>query len=486
MRFLRKSLTGLFLLSLTLGLLAYAGVIVRDAVQVRLNEEPRVPQAREREFTVNVVPVRFGTVTPVLSAFGEVQSRRTLELRAASPGALVELDPGFVEGGQVAAGQLLARVNPANAQAAFDRAESDLLDAEAEQREAERAIVLARDELTAAEEQVALRERALERQRNLIEREVGTAAALEDAELSLSAARQSVLTHRQAVATAEARINQAATGLRRAQIALEEARRQLEETEVRAAFAGTLSDVTVVAGRLVSANEQLAQLVDPQALEVAFRVSTQQYARLLDKDGRLRSAPVTATLDVFGTNLTAQGRLSREGAAVGEGQTGRLLFATLDSPRGFKPGDFVTVAIEEPPLERVARLPSTALNAAEQVLVVGGDQRLVSVQVELLRRQGDDVLVRGEGLAGRDVVAERTPLLGAGIRVNPLNAAAPDPAPATPEMVELTEERRARLVAFIEGNNRMPPEAKDRILAQLSQPQVPAQVVQRLESRMGG
>ena len=106
MRFLRKSLTGLFLLSLTLGLLGFAGIMVRDAVQARMAEEARVPQARERVFAVNVVPVDFETVTPVLTSFGEVQSRRTLELRAAASGAVVELDPEFVEGGQVEAGAL--------------------------------------------------------------------------------------------------------------------------------------------------------------------------------------------------------------------------------------------------------------------------------------------------------------------------------------------------------------------------------------------
>jgi multidrug efflux pump subunit AcrA (membrane-fusion protein) len=485
MRFLRKSLTGLFLMALTLGLLAYAGVLLRDAVQQAMNQEPRIPAARERVFAVNAVTARPDTVRPVLSAFGEVQSRRTLEIRAAASGALSDLAAGFVEGGRVEAGQLLARIDPANAQSALDRAESDLLDARAEQREAERAIGLAQDERAAAEQQMALRTQALERARSLLERRVGTAAAVEDAELALSAAQQAVLTRRQAVATAEARIDQAATALRRVEIAVEEAQRALDDTAVRAAFAGTLSDVTVVAGRLVSVNEQLARLVDPQALEVAFRVSTQQYARLLDAEGRLQEMPVTVTLDVFGTNLTAQGRVSREGAAVGEGQTGRLLFATLDSPRGFKPGDFVTVALEEPALEAVVRLPATALNAAGEILVIGADERLELRAVTLLRRQGDDVLVRGAGLDGLSVVAERTPLLGAGIRVNPLGA--PEAAaPAAPAMVALSAERRARLVAFVEANRRMPEEARARLLGQLAQPEVPAETVQRIEDRMGG
>ncbi|MFW2541000.1 efflux RND transporter periplasmic adaptor subunit [Primorskyibacter sp. 2E107] len=486
MRFLRKSLTGLFLMALTVSLLVYAGATVRDAVQARLAEEPRVPQARERVFAVNVVTVAPETVVPVLSAFGEVQSSRTLELRAAVGGALIDLAPEFVEGGRVAAGQLLARVNPAEAQAALDRAESDLLDAEAEQREAQRAIVLAEDELAAARDQVALREKALQRQNDLLSRNVGTAAAVETAELALSSARQAVLSQRQAVATAEARIDQAVTRVKRAQIALAEAERGLADTEVRAEFGGTLSDVTVVAGRLVSGNEKLGEIVDAEALEVVFRVSTQEYARLLNEAGRLRRADVTVTLDVFGTNIQAKGQISRESAAVGDGQTGRRLFATLDAPRGFKPGDFVTVSVLEAPLERVSRVPATAVNAAGDVLVIGAENRLEVAQVTVLRRQGDDVLIRAAALDGKEIVAERTPLLGAGIRVNPLRSGAVPEAPQEPEMLELSEERRAKLRAYVEANTRMPQEARTRILAQLDQPQVPADMVARIEARMGG
>ncbi|WP_425098165.1 efflux RND transporter periplasmic adaptor subunit [Tropicibacter sp. S64] len=486
MRFLRKSLTGLFLMAVTLALLVYAGATVRDAVQARLAEEPRVPQARERVFAVNVVPITFETVVPVLSAFGEVQSQRTLELRTAVGGALIDLDPAFVEGGRVETGQLLARVDPAEAQAALERAESDLLDAQAEHREAERAIVLAKDELTAAQDQVALREKALKRQMDLVDRNVGTAAAVETAELALSSAKQAVLSQRQAVATAEARIDSAATQVKRAEIALAEAQRGLRDTEIRAEFAGTLSEVTVVAGRLVSGNEKLAMIVDPDALEVVFRVSTQEYARLLDDAGQLRHADVTVTLDVFGTNIQAQGRISRESAAVGDGQTGRRLFATLDAPRGFKPGDFVTVSVLEAPLERVARVPATAVSAGNEVLVIGDENRLSVEQVSLLRRQGDDVLIRANALEGRDIVAERTPLLGAGIRVNPLRGGAAPEAPAEPEMLELSAERREKIRAFVEANTRMPAEAKTRILAQLDQEKVPADMVARIEARMGG
>ncbi|NND21240.1 MAG: HlyD family efflux transporter periplasmic adaptor subunit [Silicimonas sp.] len=488
MRFLRRSLVGLFLLAATVGLMTYAGTMVWNALQARWSEEPGQRPVRERVFAANVVTISPETIRPVLSTFGEVRSRRTLELRASAAGEVIWLAPEFEEGGAVGAGDLLARIDPADAQSGLDTARADLSEAEADLRDAERSLSLAADDIAAAEDQARLRASALTRQQDLADRGVGSTANVETAELALSSARQAVLSRRQAEASAEARVDQARTALDRRRIALAEAERRLADTEIEAEFAGVLSDVSVVEGGLVSAGENLAQLIDPSALEVAFRVSTPQYTRLLTENGQLVGAEVSVAIDILGVNLEARGTISRESAAVGEGQTGRLLFARLDAAPGFRPGDFVSVRIQEPPLQRVVRLPAAAVDAAGTVLVLGDEDRLEVAPVDVLRRQGDDVIIRARGLAGREVVAERTPLLGAGIRIRPIrrdaNGAATPPVP--PEMLSLDPDRRARLVAFVEANQFMPAEAKARVLAQLQEDMVPARVVERIESRMGG
>jgi RND family efflux transporter MFP subunit len=296
-----------------------------------------------------------------------------------------------------------------------------------------------------------------------------------------------VLSSRNALAQAETRIENAETTLSRATIARDEAQRNLDDTTITAEFDGTLSEVTAVEGGLVSANEQLAQLVDANALEVAFRVSTSQYARLLNSDGDLLRADVTVMLDVQGIALSADGTITRDSAAVGDGQTGRLIFARLDTARGLKPGDFVTVEITEPPLERVIRLPATAVDASQTVLVLTEDERLETLDVDLMRRQGDDVLVRADALAGREVVSQRSPLLGPGIKVRPLRPRdAVEAEEAQPDFVELTPERRNKLRAFITASSRLPEDVKTRILTQLESDRVPASMVARIESRMGG
>ncbi|MEM9248453.1 MAG: HlyD family efflux transporter periplasmic adaptor subunit, partial [Pseudomonadota bacterium] len=347
------------------------------------------------------------------------------------------------------------------------------------------------DELAAARAQAELRDRALIRQRDLEGRGVGTAAAVETAELALSSAEQAVLTRRIAEASAETRVDQGQNAVDRARISLDNAERDLADTEIRAAFDGTLADIALTEGGLVSLNERIATLIDATALEVAFRVSTAQYARLIDADGSILEAPVRVTLDISGLDLEARGQVTRVGAAVGEGQTGRRLFARLDAVAGFRPGDFVSVHVDEPALANVARLPATAVDAAGTVLRIGPEDRLVAVEAPVFRRQGDTVLVPAAGLEGARIVAERTPLVGPGIKVRDIttdrNAAPAGGAEtASAGTISLSAARRAALIATVEANTRMPDDARARVLAQLAQERVPAGLVARIEARTGG
>jgi len=204
----------------------------------------------------------------------------------------------------------------------------------------------------------------------------------------------------------------------------------------------------------------------------------------LDNRGDLIAAPVRVMLEVTGADLAASGVIVRDSGAAGEGQSGRVIFARLEAAPGFKPGDFVTVSVKEPEISNVARVPASALDAARTVLVLGPEDRLERLQVELVRRQGDDVLIRGEGLAGREVVTGRTPLLGPGIRVRPLR----QESALTPEaaMLELSDEDRARLVSSVQADNRMPEADKSKVLEQLAAAKVSVDLVRRIETGSGG
>ena len=477
-------MSGLFLAALTLALLALAAGVLLGALRERMEAGGPAAPAAERVVSANVLRVEAGRIVPVITAYGEVRSVRTLELRAPQGGRVVELAPGFADGGFVTAGEVLLRLDPAEATAARDLAAAALAEAEAAEREAGRALDLARDDLTQAQAQLALRAQAVQRQRDIEARGAGSAAAVETAELAQAQAEQALLSSRSALAQAEAAVDQTAIALSRAQITLAEAERAVTETVIRAAFDGRLNAVApVVEGGQVNANEVLGQIIDPAALEVVFRLSTAQYARLVGAGGDLIEAAVTARLDVAGAALAAEGRIVRAGASGAEAGGGRVVYATLDAAPGLRPGDFVTVTVAEPALEGVADLPATAVDAAGRVLALTAENRLEDVAVEVLRRQGDRVIVAPGALIGREVVAERSPLIGAGIKIRPVR---PGVEEAALEMLDLTEERRAALIAAVEGNARMPEEAKARVIEQLRQDRVPADVVARIEARAGG
>ena len=487
MRFLTRSLLALFLAAISVAALGYAGYTMMTAIQSRAEAPGGPGPGRERVFTVRVMPVVPQEVTPILSAFGEVRTRRSLELRAPVGGRVLEVAEGFEDGAEVAEGQLLFRIDPADAESALAVARSDMSRAEAELRDATRALELAAEDVAAVQEQMDLRARALTRRTDLAQRGVSTEAALEEAELALASARQSLVSRRQAEAQAEARRDQAQSALERQQITLAEAERRLADTRVHANFAGTLADVDVVEGRLVNANEQLGRIIDPQALEVSVRVSTAQYLRLIDDAGQLLSTDAEVALEVAGFEIISPGRLVRASATVEQGQSGRRLFVDLLAPRGFRPGDFVTVRLSEPALADVALLPATAVNAAGNVLVVGEDERLEAQPVSVLRRQGEDVIVEAGAITGREIVREIGPMLGSGIRVRPQReSVSGEVIPEEAEMVTLDAEQRARLIAQVEGNTGMPEPVRARMLAQLAEDQVPAAMVERLEGGGGG
>ncbi len=385
---------------------------------------PRTP--RERAYAVEVATLQAETVTPIVTSYGRLTSGRMLELRAALAGPLVEMSAGFRDGGAVTEGEVLYRIDPSRLQTALALAETDVAEAEAELAEAGAALALAKLEAEAAQQQLDLRGQTLARQQGLRDRGVATETDLEAATFAHAAAQQTLINRQQVVAGDEARVAQAEITLTRREIALEDARRELDATTVTAPFSGVLTEVTAVPGRLVSANEQLAVLMDPTDIEVAFRITSNQYARLLDARGALRQTDMVVQVQRGRAITELPARLDRASAEIAEDKVGRLVFAKLvdPDPSFVQPGDFVTVQIPERPMDGVARIPAAAATTDGRILLIGDDNRLEEAQLTLLRHQGDTIIV-ADAPFGRHYVTARAQQIGPGIQVTPI---APAPA----------------------------------------------------------
>lgn len=493
-----RSLIGFGLIAAALGAVVYSAVAV---IEIRAGRDagPRRAAGVERVFAVDIGTIRNETAHPRIEAFGEIRSWRSLELRATGGGYIVELSEKFRDGEAVEEGDVLFALDSKDAEAIVGDAEAALEETVADLAEARQSVAVAEQELRAAETQRDLRDSALDRRQGLKSRGVATAAEVEEAEMASAAADQTVASRAQMLLAAQLKIERAVLAVRRAEIAVANARRDVADTVQRAPFDGLLSDVTAVLGGLATSNERLGVLIDPTSLEAVFRVTNAQFARLIDENGVLRRSKVLVTLDLDDVPMTTAGEIDRSGAVIGSGETGRLVYARIDLDEAsiFRPGDFVTVAIDEPPLENVAEIPAAAVTEAGEMLVVGPDERLRALQVRILRRQGDAALVAGAPDGAR-YVRERAPQLGAGIKVRPIGGETPsggmslsDAAtnPALPgadaDLVDLDPERQRRLIGYIESADEMPADMKVRLLGALRSGRAPAGMLEQIEARMG-
>ena len=474
MRFIGRSLFGLFLIALTVGLLASAAGLVFTTFQERTAKQGKKRPQAERIFSTHVLKVEASKIQPKIEAFGEIQSKRTLDIRIPIGGTIVYLSPNFIDGGQVKKDEVLVITDPANFKDKVVLAKADLNEAKDELLEAKDALNLAIDDLNAAIKQSDLRNQALSRRESLTNRGVVTETSLENAALSAASAEQAVLSKRKSILQAQSRLNQSKGTVVRRELAFANAERQLKNTEVRAEFDGTLSAVSLVSGGIIN-----------------NRISATQYNRLIDRSGELQSIPTNVKLDVFGTEISALGQVNRSSATVGVGLTGRLLFSSLSEGNvsSFRSGDFVTVTLIEPALDNVIELPSNALSGGNRVLVLTDEDRLEEIEVMVLRRNKNDVIIDASKVADKEIVLNRTPLLGAGIKIKPIrpgDSNSEEKKSIEPETVTLDEERRQKLISFIEGNGYIPKTAKKKIIKALNEKEVPLKLINRIESRMGG
>ena len=482
MRFFNRSIFGLFLTVLTIGVLMAAVYVFKNAQDDR--EDRKRPRTdRERSFSVYVLPIKIEAIKPEVTVFGEVLSGRTLELRTSAGGKLVQMSENFRKGGAVIKGKLLFTTDPSSANANVQLAETTLMEAKAELSEAQDALILSNDELRAAKHQYELRIQAAKRQKSLLKRGVGTEAAVETAELSASSAETQALSKRQAVANAKARINRAKTSLKRSTINLNETKRKLKDLAVKAGFDGVLANVAGVLGGLVNPNERLGELIDPNSLEVSFRISSEQFVNLESAQGGIKAASVNIYFTGLDTVIPAV--IERSSAAVGEGMTGREIFARLvgKNAAAVRVGDFVTVKLKEPELQNVSLIPATASTSKGEILVVGDDQRLRTAEVTILRKQGDNIIIQSDNLSGTTIVKQRTPQLGAGILIEPRFEGVVE-VPTAPEVVVLTPEQQEKMLAHIK-KGRMPDGVKKRIMDKITSGTIPKSMYDRITEGMG-
>lgn len=342
-------------------ILALAGAVAFLMVKSR-DELPRRERALELPL-VTVMPVEPGPVPVKMTSRGMVTPLRDIELVSEVSGRVVWVDPGFLQGEEVSEGQLLLRIDPLDYEVAVSDAE----------------------------------------------------AALASAELALAEVK--VLVKTAAIAEAEA-------GVAAARDRLRKARADLADTEIRAPFDAVVDVKQVDLGQFVQTGKALTRLLSTDIAEIrlpllASDVPFVEHGR--DEAGQWRQLTLTAT---FGdVRYEWQARRARVERRVDEQTRVFYLVAQVERPYDLALhehilaiGLFVEAHFAGRPIADAVRLPRSALHHGNTVFVV--EKGLLRERaVELLRREGDSVII-GDGLVGGDsVVLNRLSLMVDGMPV---------------------------------------------------------------------
>jgi len=367
--------------------LAVAGFLVLRATR----PAPPPVEARERVWRVEATSVAPASARPTLVLYGRIEAPD--RVRAAAPVAGRVLEVLVRDGDRVAAGTVLARLDPRDLQPRVAQARGDV----------ERERIRHRHDQESIEQErilLALAEAKLARFEKLKNARLGAESAFDQVREEVARVRLSLAQRGQALAEHPARLAQL-------QAKLAEAERDAQRGEITAPFAARIGKVEVAAGDQLQPGQALFTLYSSDELFLRARVPA-MYAEEL-RAALARGEQLTARAEFGAATLTA--RLERLGGEADARGVDALL--RLEQTDNVPIGAFVNAVLERPAAEGVLALPFTALHGGDRVYAIV-EGRLVGTRVARVGelRAGDEVhvLVRADGLApGTQIMTTHLP-----------------------------------------------------------------------------
>lgn len=357
---------------------------------------PEIPQREvEPDYpTVEVLSVKPETINLSLRSQGTVRPHTETYLKPEVSGKVVWISPSLVNGGVFRKDEKLLQIDDTDYRSALASSQTALVRADVELQHARR---------------------ELERMESLFARKLASKAQLDNA--------------RRSEQLASAQHNEAQINKQRATI-------DMERTILRAPYAGRVRSETVDSGQFVSRGEEIAKIYATDYYEVHVPIGIEEYAFLklpAGTQGALdpQDQPAARISGAIGAlEFVWDGALERTEGEI-DAKT-RLLYGVIrvenknvrlvgSAQRVDIPllvGLYVKAEIQGRTANDVFRLPRSALRNESTVLVVDEGKALRFRQVDILRIQNNEVIVKSGLKPGEQVCIAPPLVVVEGMRVD--------------------------------------------------------------------
>ncbi|WP_448213625.1 efflux RND transporter periplasmic adaptor subunit [Colwellia sp. MEBiC06753] len=308
---------------------------------------------------VAVEPVTVGDMQLTVASHGVVKPKYETELVAQVSGQVVELSDTFVRGGFVSKGQLLARIDPNDYEAA-------LIDAQASLASAKAAL-----EMERAQGKVA-------------EREWKRITDTSPTELSLR----------------KPQLAQELAQVKAAQAAVLRAQRNLERTEIRAPYDAMIESRGIGLGSFVVTGSNIGKLLGTAIAEVRLPVADNQL-QFLKQQGV--DAKVSLRGVFAGQEMLWQANIARGEGVVDNKSRMTYLVAQIDDPYALTSGNtntpirfgtYVNADIHGISIANATSIPRYLVDH-DRVAILDDESKLLFVDVNIIRQEGANVIISG-------------------------------------------------------------------------------------------
>ncbi len=347
------------------------------------NTEASAPDAAMR---VNVVAVGKQTATPILHLTGTVAAREDVAVGTALSGLKI-LEVNADVGQRVEKGQVLARLDSVNVQAAL--------------RQSEMALAKARSNLNARQAEWREAQATFNRYHPLASEGAVTPQELDQQRLRLESAQANVQAARAEIAQLQSQLT--------------DSRHQRAKAEITAPVSGIISQRAAEAGALTG-SDALFHIIQDGKMELAANATADELSVL--KTG------MPAKVRVRGQHESLSGNIRLISPQMDSGTRLGTVRIALEKQPALQNGAYGEAEVQLPTQESAAALPVQAVSFADDgqafVMLVGADNRVKRQAVSIGRQNAEWVEIVSGVNAGARVVRNAAAFVSDGDLIIPV------------------------------------------------------------------